>query len=632
MSSSDASSSSSVLVLHSFCHEKDAAATEMTFETAWRKLVATTKFSCDMVLIPDMAVAQQHNPNHNQGQQQQHQQLDIVKFRNELLDPCGTYNVFSLSNLVADSYILSLTDCRLRPTIMSPSSSSLSDILLPALAVPSTWHFTWNASEAFHVDAHAHAEIEVNFDLTKAKRQFLKVWQNKESTETTTTTTSTPTTNANTTITEEENKEENDVAKDQLEEHHSPSTEATQVPPAPVDNDSLSHVPVADVPSCPVREMPPLLVPPARTASIAHDPRFMRLETLMQSELNDINRILSILTVTGLVLFVSFLWTAFYVSHSQSQSHSHSRTRTPQKKRTGSTPKLSTKRDIHSSRTAPPMESISIQAVSGGGADSNLSPLSLDTILAAQGHGLASSSAKVKLEKVESSITYGPKQRSSRRTRQPRMEPTDDDEKDDNNNNNDDNNVAEPPLSPCSKLAQQWSRNKSARRSLRKDANTVESSLPCAAVAETETETETNFVYSPPKKVRESSAVTTTAAVKHDNTKSTDSFAFAFTATADDEDDMSTDSGFAFFGRAACATIPEVAGHAAPVPVTTPLRQSTTNATSNFSTTIQDHPLLSRPPAAVVSPGPMPRVRAAPPAAATNESSFVNEYWGARAM
>jgi hypothetical protein len=34
----------------------------------------------------------------------------------------------------------------------------------------------------------------------------------------------------------------------------------------------------------------------------------------------------------------------------------------------------------------------------------------------------------------------------------------------------------------------------------------------------------------------------------------------------------------------------------------------------------------------VVSPGPMPRVRAAPPAAATNESSFVNEYWGARAM
>jgi hypothetical protein len=621
-------SSTSVLVLHSSCHENDATAPEMAFERAWRQLVASAKLSCDMILIPDMAVVAQYH-----HQQQQQNELDtygsVVKFRNELLDPCGTYNVFSLSNLVADSYILSLTDCRLRPIIASMPLSS--DILLPALAVPSTFHFTWNVSEAFEADAHAnaYAEIRVDLDVTKAKRKFRKVWQNKESAKMSTgptTATTTPTTATNATVAEEqkEENEEETEAGDQHEQQHSNSTETKQVPPTLVDNESYSHVPVVNLPCCPAWEMPSL--PPPRTGSTVHDrPHFAHLETLMESELNDINRILSFLTVTGLILFVSFLWTAFQMSHTKSHSHSRA-SHTPQKTPTTRSSKYKQQRD--SMPRTVPMESISMQAVSGG-ADCNLSPLSLDAILAAQGNCQGPSPPSpsalrqdktTQTESSTSTITYGPKQRASRRSS---VVPN-------KANNQDNTNEAEPSLSPCSKLAQEWSRNKSARRSLRKDASrTVEASSAVAvATAATAATAETKLPLTPVlqvKPVRGGIGIGIAAA--------------AATSVADIYD-KSNDS-FAPLGRVAAYP----AGHtvpASPARVTKALPNLTTVTTTentgcNFIASIRIPEELEHPqqqlPLATVTPGPTPRLRPAPSTVNQNhDSSFVHEYWGARAM
>jgi hypothetical protein len=617
-------SSTSVLVLHSSCHEKYATTTpEMTFERAWRQLVATAKLSCDMILIPDMAVAQHHH-------QQQQNELDthgsVVTFRNELLDPCGTYNVFSLSNLVADSYILSLTDCRLRPIIASMPSSS--DILLPALPVPSTFHFTWNASEAFQADAHtnAYAEIRVDLDVTKAKRRFRKVWQNEESAKTstvpTTTAATTTTTPTNVTVAEEQKEEEVEEkgVGDQHEQQHSTSTETKQVPPAVlVDNASHSHVPVVNLPCCPAWEIPPL--PPARSRSIAHDPHVMHLEMLLESEMNDINRILSFLTVTGLVLFVSFLWTAFHVSHTKSQSQSRA-SRTPQKTPTSRVSKHKQHRD--SLPRTVPMESISMQAVSGG-ADCNLSPLSLDAILAAQGHEPTPSSPSVALRQVKtapaesstSTITYGPKQRSSRRTSAVPIK----------DSTQDNTNEAEPTLSPCSKLAQEWSRNKSARRSLRRDAsNRVEASSAAAvAIAATAATTETKFPLTPvqEKPVRGGSGIAAAPAVAEIHNKSNDAYALEI-------------AGHALQASASVPASPVRVANALPSITTfTSTENTSRNAAASISIPEEhDHPQQQLPPA-TVSPGPFETARLRPAPSTVNQnqdSSFVNEYWGARAM
>lgn len=637
MSSSDPSSMpsftpTSVLVLHSTCHEKDATAIpEMAaFESAWRQLVATAKLSCDMILIPDMAVAQQQ---HQPQQQQPDTHRSVVKFRNELLDPCGTYNVFTLSNLVADSYILSLTDCRLRPIASMPSSS---DILLPALAVPSTFHFTWNVSEVFQADTDAnvntnsYAEIRVDLDVTKAKRQFRKVWQKVESAKmiSAATTTTTTTTATNATVVEQEKEDAKEEARDQHEHHYLTSTETQQVPPALVDNESHSHVPIVDLPSCPAWEMP--LLPPTRTGSISHDPHFKHLETLMESELNDINRILSFLAVSGLVLFVSFLWTAFvHVSHTQSHSRSRA-SHTPQKTPGTRTSKYKQHRQLLSTRTVP-VESISMEAISGGaggaGGAGNLSPLSLDTILAAQGncHRAAPSSPsafvlplrQVKTARVEetsaNTLSYGPKQRSSRRSRQPPLPAAP------NKNKNSNKNEADPSLSPCSKLAQQWSRDKSARRNLRRDGanrGCVEASSSAVAAeglatvdtttTTTAATTETTKFHLTPVQLKAIRGRSGIAAVPDISVpfygKSNDSFALVGSRVG-------------------------AAGHAVP-----------TEHTSKHSTTsigISEkhvHPYLQLPPA-TVTPGPTPRFQPAPSTLSHNhDSSFVHEYWGARAM
>jgi hypothetical protein len=629
MSSSDRPtmpSLTSVLVLHSSCHEKDAATPEIAaFESAWRQLVATAKLSCDMILIPDMAVAPQQQ-QHAQNELDAHR--SVVKFRNELLDPCGTYNVFSLSNLVANSYILSLTDCRLRPTINIMPSSSV-DILLPALPVPSTFHFTWNVSEVFQADndadgdtnvnTNAYAEIRVDLDVTKAKRQFRKVWQTKESAKMSSSATTT-----NTTVAEEQKEEEDEEKVG--EEHapqHSTSTETKQVPPILVDNESYSYVPVVNLPSCPAWEMPPLS-PAPRTGSIAYDPHFKHLETLMESELNDINRILSFLAVTGLVLFVSFLWTAFvHVSHTQSHSRSRA-SQTPQKTPGTRSSKYKQQRQLSSTKRTVPMESISMQAISGTGANSgNLSPLSLDTILAAQGNchkpSPSSPSAlrrQVKASRAEetpsSTITYGPKQRSSRRSRQPPLAAVP--------NQDHRNEVDDSSLSPCSKLAQQWSRDKPARRNLRRDGasrGVEESSIvteglaTATATAATSTaSTETTKFLLPPVQARrpvlDRSSIDMAAAA---------------------------DVSVPFYGKSNDSFPPEITSHAAPV--SAPLRETTEN-TRNAATSIsipEEFGLQQLLSPATVTPGPAPRLRPAPSTVDQNhDSSFVHEYWGARAM
>jgi hypothetical protein len=228
---------------------------------------------------------------------------------------------------------------------------------------------------------------------------------------------------------------------------------------------------------------------------------------------------------------------------------------------------------------------------------------------------------QVKTVRVEetptSTITYGPKQRSSRRSRQPPLAAVP--------NHDHRNETADSSLSPCSKLAQQWSREKPARRNLRRDGGVSrgveESSIvteglatataTATATAATSTApTETTKFLLPPVQVRrpflDGSSIDIAAAA---------------------------DVSVPFYGKSNDSFPPEVAGHAAPVSAT--VRETTEN-TRNAATSIsipEEYGLQQLLSPATVTPGPAPRLRPAPSTVDQNhDSSFVHEYWGARAM
>lgn len=399
------------LILHSSCRDEPEETPrhdrEMTLATAaWRELVVdTAQFSCDVLLLSDTAAAKDK------------------MFADTLLDPCGPYNQLTLmTKLVeADSYTLSLTSCRLGPVSVSSSNDATAQgVLLSVGAEPSSWHFSWIANS--HVDQH------VVFDLTEAKSQFLKVWANAE--------------NANNSAEQQEDKALVIPVTTEVTQHveYSAAKEAV-----------VSQEALPSLPTCPA-QMPPVQ---SLSAPVAHDPRFVRLETLMESELNDINCILHILAVMGLILFVSFLWTAFRLSRNPTPKTSVAFvSKSKQVLQSCRYPYSS----LRHTAAGPPIESLSMRAVSGR--TRNLSPLSLDTVLAAQGDD-DNDDNKASCETP--TLVYGPVRRSRHSTRTPQQQLVVDPEAATNEPNS--------KLSPCSKFAAEWAKSKSARRSFRRDSS-----------------------------------------------------------------------------------------------------------------------------------------------------------------
>jgi len=305
--------------------------------SAWNELQQTTRFTCSMLLTPD------DDDNESTSLLDDESALFFPRVQ---LDPCGDDNLFAFSNMT-HYYILALSTCHYQVEFFQKQ------VFLP-ISVPS-YRFSWQTA--------AIATLVIDMDLSEAKSIFMDYYT----------------------------AEHAGKGEEQQKEQDGQDTKKAV-------EDGLSNEQLVTSPS--VQQQPPnlpslLTCPRRQQQSSGRDSILAGLEEMVESELNDMNRILTLMAGIGLLLLLSILWTLLQMM------------RRP-------------KRKVSLSGTS--VNAVSLQPLRPV---MNISPLSLDPILA-------------DANKEEEEIFSTPPQEE------------------------------EEQLSPCSKLAKEWSRSKSLRRSHRK--------------------------------------------------------------------------------------------------------------------------------------------------------------------